>query len=191
MKKFIAIILMISSILFSFSSCTTYENITFIEKNNGKCLLYQENIYYEAAIFTATEYYGIANENDIELGWYYSFPFSTRFYSDKSENPLFIYSLQSYDSFFLREDYNYLKDTFVIENTDVEIVWEDIFASEQDHFYFSNPIEVVLYSKQCPRIKTSLDFVCVDGQWYLSLPDFRVWTISNEFIKILSENGII
>ena len=182
---------MISSILFSFSSCTTYENITFIEKNNGKCLLYQENIYYEASFFIATEYSGIASENDIELGWYYSFPFSTRFYSDKSENPLFIYAIQSYDGFFLREDYNYLKDTFVIENTDAEIVWEDIFASEQDDFYFSNPIEVVLYSKQCPRIKTSLDLVCVDGQWYLSLPDFRVWTVSNEFIKILSENGII
>ena len=192
MKRIIAICLLIYSILFSFTSCTTYENITFIENNNEKCLLYQENIYFEASIFDATEYYGTPNENDIELGWYYSFPFGTRFYSNKSESPLFIYTIGGYDGFFLRQDYNYSTDIFVIENTTKEIVWKNIFASEQDYFYFSNPIEVVMYSKQCPRIKTCLDLVCVDGQWYISLADFQgVFTISDEFIKALSENGII
>jgi len=65
-----------------FSSYTTYENITYIENGNEKYLLYQDNKYYETSIFTVTDNYGIENENDTELGWYYSFPFSTRFYSE-------------------------------------------------------------------------------------------------------------
>lgn len=195
MRRIIAINLMICIMLFSLVSCTAYRNITFIERNDEKYLLYQGNEYYESSIFTTTEGNVLTNEpneNDVELGWYYSFPFSTRFYSDKSENPLYIYTTGSDRNFYLRQDYDYFTDTFVIENTNIQIVWEDIFGFEQSYFYFANPIRVALHSKQCPRISAYFDLVSVGDQWYLSfIGSQTVWTLSDQFIKILLQNGII
>jgi len=175
-----------------FSSCTTYENTTFIENDSEKYLLYQDKKYYETSVFTVTEEYGTKNENDIELGWYYSFPFSTQFYSENLESPVFIYTLGSYTSVYLRQDYEYRTDVFVIEETDIEIVWEDIFSSQKNDFRFLNSITVNLYSKQHPRIKTSLEIACIHGQWYVRIPSSQEILIpSDEFMKILSDNGIV
>ena len=79
-----------------FGSCTTYENAAFIENDSESYLSYQDTKYYETSLFTVTKGYGIKNENDIELDRYYSFPFSTRFYSESAESPVFIYTLGSY-----------------------------------------------------------------------------------------------
>lgn len=191
MKRIIAIGIM-CIFLYFFSSCTSYENITFIENNGKKHLLYQGNEYYEVSIFSATEYYGIKNENDIELGWYYSFPFSTRFYSENSENPVFIYTIGGDTSMYLRQDYDYSTDAFVVEKTGTEIVWKDIFSIEKNDLHFSNPITVNLYSKQCPRIKISLEIAFIGAQWYVRFPNSqKVWIPSDEFMQILSDDGII
>lgn len=191
MKRIIAIGTMCIFLCF-FSYCTTYEHITFIENNGEKHLLYQGNEYHETSIFTATKYYGIKNENDIELGWYYSFPFSTRFYSENLESPAFIYTIGSDTSVYLRQDYEYSTDTFVVEETGAEIVWKDIFSSEKNDLHFSNPITVNLYLKQHPCIKTSLEIAFISEQWYVRFPDSKkVWILSDEFMQILSDNGII
>jgi len=175
-----------------FSSCTTYKNITFIENDGEEYLLYQDKKYYETPIFNVTKNYGIENENDTELGWYYSCPFSTRFYSENLESPIFIYTIGSDTSVYLREDYEYSTDTFVVEETCAEIIWKDIFSSEKNDVQFSNPIAVTLYSKQYPRIKTSLVLSFVDEKWYIRYSDSQeIWIPSDEFLKILSDNGII
>ena len=191
MKRVIAICIM-CIFLCLFNSCTTYENATFIGNNSEKYLLYQDNKYYETFIFTVTKEYRIKNENDIELGWYYSFPFSTQFYSESLESPVFIYTLGSDTSVYLKQDYEYCTDAFVVEETDTEIVWKDIFSSKTKHLRFSNSITVNLYSKQHPRIKTSLEIAFIDEQWYVRvLGSQETWIPSNEFIKILSDNEII
>lgn len=189
MKKCIAILLCIIPLLLS--SCESYENMGYVYENEEKYLLYQNEKYYKSSIFTVTEHYGIANNNDVQLGWYYSFPFSTYSYSETSEKPIYIYTIGGEKSLYFRQDYNYSTDTFVIHNSTVEIVWEDIFHSKQKNFHFEQPTTITLYSKQYPRIKTYLELVCVENQWYLSLPNFQgVWTPSDEFIKILSDNGL-
>ena len=182
-----------------FSSYTTYENITYIENGNEKYLLYQDNKYYETSIFTVTDNYGIENENDTELGWYYSFPFSTRFYSENQESPVFIYTIGGDTSTYIGQNYEYHTDTFVVDETDTEIIWKDVFSIEKNDisiekndFHFSNSITVNLYSKQYPRIKTSLKIAFIDEQCYVYVPASQeIWIPSNAFIEILSDNGII
>jgi hypothetical protein len=93
---------------------------------------------------------------------------------------------------YLRQDYEYFTDTFVIDGTNAEIVWQDIFCGEKNDVQFSNPISVTLYSKQYPRIKTSLVLSFVDEKWYIRYSDSQeIWIPSDEFLKILSDNGII
>ena len=192
MKKCIAILLCFAMLLLN--ACTTYEHINFMEEGEEHYLLYNDVKYYRSDLFTVTEHLGVADENDIQLGWYYSFPFSTDAYSDTLEDPVFIYTVGSDESVYFRHDYDYLTDTFIIENTDVEIVWEDVFCTQQNNaFLYSSSIEVTLYSKQYPRINARLGIGCVDNQWFIvSLPCLAgVWTPSDEFLKILFDNGII
>ena len=192
MKRIITMLLIILIFLLTFSSCETYENITFIERDGERCILYQGNEYYETSIFSATEYYAVANENDLELGYFYSFPFSTRFYSDKSDSPIYIYSIGSKTSFYLIEGYSYLTDTFVIANTSEELIWNDIFISKQSDDYFIPQYTINLYSKQCKRIQTSVEIAFIEDEWYLYLPGSNeIWITTDEFIAILADNGII
>ena len=192
MKKCIAFLLCTALLLLS--SCAAHENISFIEENEENYLQYHDAKYYKSPLFTVTERFDVVDENDIQLGWYYSFPFSTDAYSDTLEDPVFIYTVGSDENVYFRHDYDYLTDTFIIENTDVEIVWEDVFCTQQNNaFLYSSSIEVTLYSKQYPRINARLGIGCVDNQWFIvSLPRFAgVWTPSDEFLKILFDNGII
>ena len=192
MKRIITIGLL-CIFLFSFISCKSYGNVTFGENNSE--LLYQGDKYYETPIFDVfkpTEYSGVKFENDIELGLYYSFPFSTMFYSNTSENPAFIYTIGGKTSMYLKQDYDYSTDVFVVENTDAEIVWEDIFIGEKSDVSPSALIRVYLYSKQYPRIRTYFDLTYVENQWYIFLPNSKnAWIASDGFIDILFENGIL
>ncbi len=132
-------------------------------------------------------------KDDILLSWngYRYFWYTDMYYSYTSEQPLFIYNGRMNEVFF-REDYDYLTDTFVIRGTDAEIVWKDMFGDEYTGFTYGNPIEVVVYPKQCPRIKTHFELTREKDQWCIYLPDSgKVWLASDEFIEILSSNGLI
>lgn len=192
MKKCIVILLCFTTLLLN--SCTFHEGVNFVGEKEERALLYNDVKYYESDLFTVTERSGKPDENDIQLGWYYSFPFSTDAYSDTLEDPVFIYTDGSDENVYFRHDYDYLTDTFIIENTDVEIVWEDVFGPQQNNaFLLSSSIDVTLYSKQYPRINARLGIGCVDNQWFIvSLPNLAgVWTPSDEFLQILFDNGII
>ena len=80
----------------------------------------------------------------------------------------------------------------MIKNTSAEIVWKDIFGIEQTRFDFQSPITVELYSKQCSRIKATLELEYVEDQWYVSVPGSQsVWILSDEFVEMLSQSGLI
>lgn len=131
-------------------------------------------------------------ENDVFLGWNgFWWGYKNQYYSSTKDNPVFIYETRT-NCLYFHETYNYSTDTFVVENTSAEIVWADIFYSQYDSFDFFEPINVTLYSKQCNRIQAQLEIICVENQWYLSLPASQnVWIPSDEFVKILLKNGIV
>ena len=57
---------------------------------------------------------------------------------------------------------------------------------------FTTQTSAYIYSKQCPRIKTSLEIACIHGQWYVRIPSSQETFIpSDEYIKFLSDNGIV
>ena len=113
------------------------------------------------------------------------------YYSYSSDKPLFIYNSRLKFVYF-REDYDYNSDIFVIEGTNSEIIWKDIFEFTEANVDFTTQTNVCIYSKQCPRIKTSLELAFVGEQGFVRFPDSQeIWILSDEFLKILSDNGII
>lgn len=113
------------------------------------------------------------------------------YYSYTVDNPLFIYNSRLKWVYF-REDYDYKLDTFVVEGADSEIVWANIFDSEAKDVEFTPQKNVVMYSKQCPRIKTTLELSFVNEQWLVRCSDSKaIWIPSDEFLKTLSNNGTI
>ncbi len=210
-RKGLILILLLSTLL-SLTSCGLDYRYSLDESNHNQIevvleedqpshIIYQDNNYVFAGttnLFSVDTYktddgYYLSYKDDILLSWNGSryFWYIDEYYSYTSDNPIFIYNERLGDVYF-REDYDHLKDTFVIEGTTSEIVWEDMLGSKQPHFEFSDPIKVVIYSKQCPRIDTCLELVFLKNEWYLSFSDSQtLWSVSDEFIKILSENEII
>ena len=210
-KKRLMLILILSTFL-TLTSCgldyryfldeSLHDQIEFVWEEDGSShIVYCGDTYVFVGttnFFRVNAYQADVNhyksyEDDILLSWngYRYVWYIDEYYSYTTDSPLFIYNERLHWVYF-HEDYNYLTDIFVVGDTTAEIVWEDIFGSQQPGFDFVDPVKVLIYSKQCPRIKTYLKLVCIENQWYLSLPDSKtVWTPSDEFIKILSENGII
>ncbi len=200
MRKTAQVLVLSFILLISFISCKSFDNespdpayknkVDFVSLEDGthhieyageKFVLFSENTVLVELL-----------EEDAFLGWDGSgWGYYDHRYSSRTDNPVFIYETRM-DSLFFHEDYDYLTDTFVIDNTTAEIVWRDIFELSQASFDFEEPVQVEIYSKQCPRLKTYLQLVCVENQWYVSLPNSKdVWTVSEAFVKILSENGLI
>lgn len=201
-KKGLILILILSTLL-SLASCGSGYRSSLDENLHDQIqLVFEEDGYEPSHIVYKSKKYIFAEKNafldfevnretDVLLSWngnrYWGY--IDEYYSYTTESPLFIY----YKTwFFYSEDYNYLEDTFSVEDSCADIIWKDIFDSEQTGFNFINPITMFLYSKSSPRIKIKFEMVCVDNKWYLSLPGTQtVWRASDEFVKILSENGII
>ena len=81
---------------------------------------------------------------------------------------------------------------FALGDRDKKIVWTDIFGAEQTPFDFQSPLAVNLYSGQCSRIHAALELACVEDQWYVSVPGSQsVWILSDEFVELLTQNGLI
>ena len=194
-------------LLCSFSSCATTGKVPddpYYDENYNEF----KNIVDETALGNGTfrlEYAGDVylpfpedtifveqSSQDVFLGWTGPWwGYHNQYYASQADNPLFIYETRIYRLYF-REDYDYRADTFVIKNTDAEIVWKDIFGAEQTRSEFQSPMTVELYSKQCPQIKAVLELEYVHDQWYISLRGSQdIWIASDTFVQILVEYGII
>ena len=202
MLKRIQLLLFSLVLMLNFTSCKSlhdsetyppeYRNkVKYVSSDDGKHhhLEYSGHRYYlfEDDIITIER-----SEDDVYLGWVGPYCFyKTQYFSSRMDDPVFMYS--TYD-LYLNENYDYTKDIFVIENISAEIVWEDMLYSKPrlPDFDFNNPITMILYSKQEPRISTCLKLARYKHQWYLSLNDSEyIWVASDKLINLLAENGIV
>lgn len=192
MKRCIALIC-ISFLLLN--SCTKYQNITFVENDKEQFLLYQGNEYYVTSLFTASEDYTIAHKNDVELGWYYSFPFSTRFYSDTDESPDYIYTIGGDTNVYLKQGFNYQIEEFVIDKTPNVFVFSEAIIEpsfEKSIFIqYDSLTEIVIHSEKHLNLKMLLRLFSQNNTWYLALPTNEIYIISPLFLNMLKENEII
>lgn len=197
MKKHIVIgfAIILCVILIGFAGCTYYENATFKECDNQLFILYQGNEYYKTSLFTTTEYYGIANESDVELGHYYSFPFSTKFYSDTLENPIYIYTVGGDTNFYLREGYDHTSDTYIVEKSSQTVVFSEVLTrsdlNEDSLQPLENSIELDMYLKNHPNVRLPLQLFSDNNNWYAITSNKEIYLISQSFLNLLDDADII
>ncbi len=192
MKKIILTVLLCMNMCF-LSSCTYYENVNFIERDTEQCLLYQGSTYYASDIFMD---YVTPNDQDIKLGKFYSFPFTTYFYSETCESPVYIYSIGGDTGVYLKEDFDYKSEVFVIKGMSERIVFSEALAKQYLEYnplkeLDSTTIELAMYSENHPYLKASLLLVSENNDWYAVLASGEAYLVSQTFVGLLKEAGII
>lgn len=201
------ILLLLTTVLIMLTSCGLNYRYSLDENlhNQIECVWEEGELSYivyqgeKYQFVGTTNFFSVDLDNsnksydDVMLSWngYRYIWYIDEYYSYTAEAPLFIYN-ERLSWVYFREDYDYLTDLFVVENTNEEITYQGILGSKQNSFDFVEPIKILLKSKQCPRIKTYVKLVHVNNEWYISFPESEeVWIASDEFMKILCENGLI
>ena len=206
MAKKRLLLLVILSLLFTMASCGWDYAYQLDESKHNVIEEGGEDIESSYLIYQGEKYVyikesdclSVSTENyqgydDILLSWngHRYIGYIDEYYSYDTEKPVYIYCERVHRTYF-REDYDFREDTFVIKDTDEEIVWKDLYGPKKDNLRFEPQVKVWIYSKQYPRIKTRVDLAMIDGIWYMSLtPLVGSWVVSDEFVSILSEKGII
>ncbi len=196
-KHLMSSLVILFCIITGFLGCayTIYENITFIERDNKQYVSYNGNEYYPSSLFEATEYYGAINENDVELGYYYSFPFSTKFYSDTRDTPLYIYSIGGDTSLYLKQGYDYKSEEFIVGDTSETIVFSEALIQSDIEYNslqtIENSTELEMYLKDNPKLKISLTLFCENNVWHAGIRSDESYLVSDLFLNLLYESKII
>jgi len=138
--------------------------------------------------------------NDVLIGWD-ALPipvwYIDEYYSDTADNPIFIY-ISRYNQHYIRSDYQYESDVFILEGTEHGIVFSDMLvktdAIDYDYIFtrYVGEIEVLLYSEKYPRLRIPLRVFCVDNVWYAGgITSDITFEATSEFIDLLIESGHI
>ena len=194
MKKLILTALLCINMCF-FGSCSYYENVTFVERDAEQCLLYQGSTYYPSDIFTASTNHITPNDQDVKLGKFYSFPFTTYFYSETTESPGYIYSIGGDKGVYVKEDFDYQSEVFVIKGTSAKTVFADAIAEPYPEYHpsmeFDSTIELAMRSEKHPNLSICLLLLSKNSDWYAVLSSDEAYLASQSFINLLKDNGII
>ena len=98
----------------------------------------------------------------------------------------------------MKEGYDYKSDIFVIENTDIGIVFSDAFKGKKEKIdKFNKYIKVSFnwHSQRHTELMTKLDIILFDNIYYINVENDNfenlVYEISDEFFDLLVENGFI
>ena len=217
MHRRIAILLLIFTILIVFSSCSASsaygvwkDMCDQYPDQKGKIKIISDNdegdyhIEYEGynynidklKLFSVRESTRAIPKDDVLVSWN-ALPFDIgyldKYYSYTKENPVFIY-ISRYDELYLRNDYNYKTDTFIIEGSNEEFVFGNMLSLSKDFLYrtfniYSNQTDITLHTKQCPRLKIQLRLFSVDNTWYVGGgSDDALFEVSNELLDLLNTN---
>lgn len=167
-------------------------SVELSEEDEDYVAAYQDSVYRKFNLrFQVSKYDSIAEAGDVLLGWNgWRFGYVDEYYSDTTENPLFLYESRL-RNFFLREDYDYHEDTFFIDGTDISFRFSDTF--EDVNLYSKRKgTKLLLRSETNSRISLELNIITDDGRWYAvtALEGF-IMTMSDEFIAALKDNGIV
>ena len=199
---YVLVIAIIFFILITPKTCEIYKthgNVN-IEKISEGVIVYNDINYYniERNIFKTSNYvYPSDDESRIVVGWHYNLPFSAVriYYSYTSDNPDYIIG---YNEVYMKEGYDYKSDIFVIENTDIGIVFSDAFNGKKEKIdKFNKYIKVSFnwHSQRHTELMTKLDIILFDDVYYVNIQNDNfenlVYEISDEFFDLLVENGFI
>ena len=102
----------------------------------------------------------------------------------------------SHGDIYIKETFDYTKEFFVIEGTEIEIVFSDLVGDLE--FWgtvrpCSKNIFLTLNAKNHPKLKIQIYVDCTeDGRWYAYNESCVItFALQDVFVQLLEENGII
>ena len=216
-KRIIALMLLIVS-SFAFSSCGVYEAYSDWKERNEKYHDLAGKIEYlrdnELEIFYV-EYEGkrynedtswpfkVCDDNktwkplkdDVLISWSQAplgMGYLDEYYSYTADNPVYIY-MPRLGQTFVREDYDYKTDTFVIEGTNIE--FSDMLTYITARWYEDErPLikaegTTSICSKLYPQFRLPLKIFCYNNEWYAGGDyDDILFKASDELLSLLNIN---
>lgn len=205
MRKRIVNYAMIICICFALLFCAGCSSMdrnkySVIERPNASTLVYNGVNYYkfEKHIFGAysQEDEELRYKDYILISWEYNFPFTKQigYYSYTIDNPDFIVEPNVLNNVYFREDYDVTAETFVVEETDIEIVFSNAFIEDNiidlgnKHY---DKIDLYWHSKTHYALRTNIEIVQVDNVYYINIPNGDTYQISDEFLLLLRDNEIV
>lgn len=217
MHKRIAFLLLISTILIMTSSCSSSsaygvwkDMCDQYPDQKGKVQVVLDNgesdyhIKYDGVdynidklkLFKVRENTSKIPKDDVLVGWNalpLGIGYLDKYYSYTNDNPVFIY-ISRYNELYLRNDYNYKTDTFVIEDSGKEFIFGDMLSLSNDFSYdtfnsYPSQTNICLHSKQYPRLKIQFRLFCVDNIWYVGGESAAaLFEISDKLLNMLNTN---
>ena len=199
MHRNIFLLMIIVVLCFSMISCSFIENelvgygsLEYINDDGKSGYVYQNKKYYANYIFNVTRSDSIYDEDDIKIAG----DVFSDFYSYTADDPIYIYSISKGLIVYLREDYDYRSDHFIIEGTDSSFLFSEAIANQpsvQYDGFKTYPIKtsVYIHSETYPKIRAHILVFLEDGKWYALFEGFDAYLLSDEFVDMLIENEII
>ena len=208
MYKRISALLLLLTISIMLSSCSAYYEMrdeypdlmgkaqTISDGKGGYYVKYDGQRYNidKLNLFRVREFTNKIPEEDVFIAWD-SLPFGIwyldKYYSYTVDNPIFIY-LPRLNEVYIRSDYNYQTDTFVVEGTDHKFVFSDMFTLSNALAYSSDShrsgdINIVLYSTSCNRLRIHLRIFCIRNVWFAGGDSNQaLFEVSDEFLKLIN-----
>ncbi|MBQ8203817.1 MAG: hypothetical protein IJZ75_06010 [Clostridia bacterium] len=195
MKRVISVILIVFNIIcLSGCSSSMHGDVKYPPDKTDNAIVYKDVKYN----YLDEIDFDIHNtEEDIKLGYQNTFKGYRGFFSETTENPIYIFISRRVGDFdmalYIREDYDYKSKTLVLENTTDQIVYSDAFIkmdSELEPVSWDEYFYISLYFEDCPRLKIKEDIYFTEGIYYY-INNGQRYMLSDQLLDILRKNNII
>ena len=206
MKKATALILLIVTVLLSFTACYSGE-AELIDENGKSMLIYHGNTYVweteyhlESLVWEGLSEITVGIESHILIAG--GRVFTTL---DVVEKPLFI-ECRNWSMMYFLKDFDYKAQTYVISGTDIEFKLEDIFEFPYDsvpegfphNFYNRYHERIQFRMKGAEYIGKNLELIYYNGRWCGNLYRYgaygaenKIFAIKEEMAALLEEKGVL
>lgn len=170
--------------------------VRFVDVGDTHHIQYNGVNYYldETKLLNAPRDTDISDSEYVFLGWNgFRLGYVNKYYSETDESPAYIYNIRL-DEVYIREDYDYIADTFILEGADERVILSDIIDGIYDfdplHSY-ENKIEIALYSQSYPKLRGDLTVYIKDGVWYACGTGSTKVVFCEDFAELLSETVLL
>ena len=170
--------------------------VEFVDDGDTHHIQYNGVNYYldETKLLDTPRDADISDSEYIFLGWNgLRLGYVNRYYSETDESPAYIFNIRL-NEVYIREDYDYTSDAFILEGTDERVMLSDIIDGIYDfdplHSY-ENMIEIALYSQSYPKLRGDLTVYTKDGVWYACGAGSTKVVLSENFVELLKETVLL
>ena len=205
MKKATALILLIVTVLLSFTACYWGE-AELIDEDGKSMLIYHGNTYvWETEYHLESLVYKGFSEKDVGVESHILIAGGRVFTTLDVEKPLFI-ECRNWSMMYFLKDFDYKAQTYVISGTDIEFKLEDIFEFPYDsvpegfphNFYNRYHERIQFRMKGAEYIGKNLELIYYNGRWcgYIYSNGFydaenKIFAMKEEMAALLEERGVL